>query len=224
MKSNNGNFKILIVDDSDETIETLSNILKKEHYDVSFASSGEEALGLLKFNEYDLILLDVKMPEMNGFEVFEEMKRNEKTKDIPVIFISQFDDDESIVKGLNMGGRDFITKDTEPVVILARVNTHLELHSSSRKKLLAANEELKAKNEELKKVNDQKKDFIKLAAENLLNCLTPVMGNTELLKMKYGKDAELPMKLDRIEQSSEKMKELIDEILDKAANDSGIGN
>ena len=128
MKKNDKIFKILIVDDSEETIDTFSNFLRKESYDVSFALSGEEALKMMKSYEYDLILLDIKMPPgMDGFSVFEEMKKHDMTKEIPVIFLSQWDDSENIVKGFELGGRDFIPKITEPVVLLARVKTQLEL-------------------------------------------------------------------------------------------------
>lgn len=211
MENKNEDFRILIVDDSMETVEVFSNILIKESYDVSFALSGEKALGLLKTYNYDLILLDVTMPPgmMSGFDVMEEIKKDDKTKEIPVIFISQWDDTQRIVKGLKLGGRDFITKGIEPAILTARVKTHLELYSSHRK---------------LKKANYQIRDFVSKTVHGLRSPLTGIMGFPALLKQKYCKGNENPYlreRLDRIEQTSENMKKLIDDLLKVAANETG---
>jgi DNA-binding response OmpR family regulator/class 3 adenylate cyclase len=187
MTHNSENLRILVVDDSKEAVKVISNILRKEHYDVSFALSGKEALELLKFHEYDLILLDIKMPGMDGFEVFEKINRDERTKDIPVIFISQWDDTANIVKGLELGGRDYIAKDEDPVVLLARVKTHLELrlkHLELKQKNLALeqkNLELKQKNLELEQKNNELEKEKKKSEKFLLKTIHQKEEISEIL-------------------------------------------
>lgn len=229
--ASNRNNRILIVDDSEETISVFSNILRDKDYDITFAMDGPEALSMLKEHDYELVLLDILMPGMDGFAVFEEMKKNEKTAYLPVIFISQLDDTENIVKGFKMGGRDFIPKNTPPEVLLARVETHLKLYRTSlivNNEVLKVNETLsrvyeksKALNEELTTVNELKKDFLNFAAEDILNYLATIQGYTEYIKMKCEVDDPLRKKIDKIVKSSEKINKKLNEIRDKAARESG---
>jgi len=227
----NRNNRILIVDDSEETISVFSNILREWDYDITYAMDGPEALSMLKENNYELVLLDIKMPGMDGFAVLEEMRKNEKTAYLPVIFISQWDDSENIVKGFKMGGRDFISKDTPPEVLLARVDTHLKLHHTSlivNNELLKVNEKLygvyeksKALYEELTNANELKKDFLNFAAEDILNYLAAIQGYTDYIKMKCEIDDPLQKMIDKIFKSSEKISKKLNEIRDKAARESG---
>lgn len=214
--------RILIVDDTEETISVFSNILKERDYDITFAMDGSEALSRLKENNFELVLLDIKMPGMDGFEVLEEMKKNERAACLPVILISQWDDTENIVKGFKMGVRDFISKDTPPEVLLARVSTHLKLHHASlivNNELLKVNEKFsvlyeKSKDliEESMTVNELKKDFLSFATQDMLNYLTNIKGCTDKAKQK----------LDLINQSSEQLNKKLIEITDKAVRESGI--
>ncbi|MFK8012851.1 MAG: HD domain-containing phosphohydrolase [Marinicellaceae bacterium] len=138
------NEQILIVDDISENIQVLMNILKENSYEFSFAMSGSQAIDLLKENSYDLVLLDVMMPDINGFQVCEFMKKDKRLKDIPVIFLTAKTDIDSISKAFQIGGSDFITKPFHPEELLARVSTHLELFSS-RQKLKQQNQALENK-------------------------------------------------------------------------------
>jgi len=123
-------FNILIVDDIIDNIQIAMNILKEENYNFSFATSGEEALQLLSENSFDLVLLDIMMPGMDGYSVCETMKKEASTKDIPVIFLTAKSDIDAIAKGFETGGVDYIIKPFHPEELIARVRTHLELHQA----------------------------------------------------------------------------------------------
>jgi DNA-binding response OmpR family regulator len=123
----NENLYILIVDDNEENLKVVSNFLKEQKYKIALATSGESALKVLEVNKIDLILLDVMMPEMDGFEVCMILKEKPETKDIPVIFLTARTETDDIVKGFQMGGADYINKPFKKEELLARVNNHLQL-------------------------------------------------------------------------------------------------
>jgi putative two-component system response regulator len=127
------NYQILIVDDVSENIQVAMNILKERSYEFSFAMNGNDALELMRNNTYDLVLLDVMMPDKNGYEVCQIMKKDDRLKDIPVIFLTARVDVESISQAFKVGGVDFISKPFHAEELLARVSTHLELHAAKLK-------------------------------------------------------------------------------------------
>ncbi len=116
---------ILIVDDSKENINILLSML--EGYDLLVALNGPKALKLVEKNEIDLILLDIMMPEMDGYEVCRELKSRKETKDIPVLFITARTDEDSIELAFENGAVDYVTKPFKPRELLARVKTHIKL-------------------------------------------------------------------------------------------------
>ncbi|MCH5256506.1 MAG: response regulator [Lachnospiraceae bacterium] len=118
---------ILVVDDDAANLRMASSILSAEKMRVSCLKSGEDAITFLQENRPDLILLDIHMPGMNGFETIETIKRNEKTADIPVIFLSADDDNSAETRGLEIGAKDFIKKPFVPDVLLLRVRNTIEL-------------------------------------------------------------------------------------------------
>ena len=118
---------ILIVDDEPANLSVLSQLLD-HHFRVCACTSGEQALkAVLKEPRPDLVLLDVMMPEMDGYTVLEKLKNDPETMDIPVIFVTSLDDELDEQQGLRLGAVDYITKPIKPAVMLARVNAHLEL-------------------------------------------------------------------------------------------------
>ncbi|MBF0345354.1 MAG: response regulator [Nitrospirae bacterium] len=119
--------KVLIVDDIFDNIQVLGNILNKRGLDVSFATSGQQAIDIVSYDKIDLILLDIAMPVMDGYEVCSILKSNPKTSSIPVIFLTAKTQSEEIVKGFTVGGVDYIVKPINTAELLARVNTHLEI-------------------------------------------------------------------------------------------------
>ncbi len=123
--------KILIVDDERFNINVLVELLKPEHK-TTVAKNGRQALErVLMGTPPDLILLDVMMPGMDGYEVIQKLKDNEKTKNIPVIFITALSQTSDEAKGFDLGAVDYITKPFQPTIVKARVNTHLRLKRKS---------------------------------------------------------------------------------------------
>jgi two-component system sensor histidine kinase/response regulator len=117
--------KILLVDDDAKNLQVAMNILK--NYNVIYAQSGEKALELLDKNDFDLILLDIIMPLMDGYHVCSKIKENEKTKNIPIVFLTVKDDEKDIVKGFDLGAVDYIVKPFYSEVLLKRVEVHLKI-------------------------------------------------------------------------------------------------
>jgi diguanylate cyclase (GGDEF)-like protein len=132
---------ILIVDDVEDNLEILGDLLTFDGYHVQTAQSGEGALTLVQESRPDLILLDILMPGMDGFEVCNRLKADENTKDIPVIFVSSMTDIDSKVQGFKVGGIDYINKPFQHAEILVRVNTHVTM-LRMRKHLEEQNAEL----------------------------------------------------------------------------------
>lgn len=118
---------ILVVDDTPTNIQVVFDVLKASGYRVAVAKSGESALKRLQETLPDLILLDVMMPDMDGFETCRRLKENQITKDIPVIFMTALADPVDKVKGLNLGAVDYITKPIQQEEVLARIRIHLQL-------------------------------------------------------------------------------------------------
>ena len=116
---------ILIVDDTETNIDILLDLLNE--YDVAVATDGESALEIAFEDSPDLILLDIMMPEMDGYEVCRRLKSNEDTKSIPVVFITAKTDEDSIEEAYEVGGIDYVTKPFKPRELIARVKTHLKL-------------------------------------------------------------------------------------------------
>ena len=121
-------YEILVVDDTPANLEVIIETLSSAQYNVSAVTSGKRALKQLQRNTPSLILLDIQMPEMDGFETCRHIKENPDTANIPIIFITALSDTESIVKGFSLGAVDYLTKPFREAELLARVQTHLKLH------------------------------------------------------------------------------------------------
>ncbi len=147
--NNETNTNILVVDDTPENLRLLMGILAEQDYRVRPVPSGTRALSTVQIELPDLILLDIKMPDMSGYEVCEQLKADERTRDIPVIFLSALNKVEDKVKGFEVGGVDYITKPFQVQEVLARVKTHLTLQQM-RKALEKKNVEFEAVNKELR--------------------------------------------------------------------------
>ena len=118
---------ILLVDDTPSDVRALNDFLTGKGFDVCLASSGRAAIQAAVNDPPDIILLDVKMPEMDGYEVCERLKANEDLKSIPVLFIGVLDEKMDKVKGFDVGGADYITKPFQFTEVLARVEAHLTI-------------------------------------------------------------------------------------------------
>ncbi len=120
-------YTILIVDDIPKNVELATNILQAENYNITFTTSGEAALKKVNEIDFDLILLDVMMPGMDGFEVCRILKSDPKFKEIPIIFLTAKSETENIVLGFELGAVDYVTKPFSAEELLARVKNHLSI-------------------------------------------------------------------------------------------------
>ena len=143
---------ILVVDDKSANLNLLFQIFKSTKYDILFASDGSTCLQIVEEERPDLILLDVVMPGIDGFETCLRLKANEKTRDIPIIFMTARTDTSDKLKGFGVGAVDYITKPIQPKEVLARVKTHLTI-KHLQAELRAKNTELQTKNAELEAKN-----------------------------------------------------------------------
>jgi two-component system, NtrC family, sensor kinase len=154
---------ILIVDDTPANLQILNQMLTEQGYKVRPTVSGKMALKSVQSVTPDLVLLDIQMPEMNGYEVCEKLKADDKTAEIPVIFISALSDVFDKVKAFSVGGIDYITKPFQAEEVLARVKTHLKL-SQLQQQLVAQNSELQNTLEHLKTTQKELIQSEKMAA------------------------------------------------------------
>jgi len=123
---------ILVVDDNIENLQVVAKLLKEKGYLLSLAQSGADALEQAKAHTPHLILLDIMMPEMDGFEVCKILKSNDATKEIPIVFLTALTETNDIVRGFELGGVDYITKPFVKAELLVRVKTHLDLYLSKK--------------------------------------------------------------------------------------------
>lgn len=123
----NATGKILVVDDNTANIDVMLNFLEMEGYDISIATSGKMAIHVANHDHPDLILLDVMMPEMDGFETCKKLKEEPRTANIPIIFVTAKKETTDIVQGFQSGGVDYISKPYRQEEVLSRVKTHLQL-------------------------------------------------------------------------------------------------
>jgi DNA-binding response OmpR family regulator len=145
-------YELLIIDDVSKNIQVLGHVLSKEDYSLSFAMDGRQALQLIAENDFDLILLDIMMPFMDGYEVCRRLKKIPGKGDIPVIFLTARTEAEDIVKGFQMGAVDYVTKPFNAHELHARVRTHVEL-KNARDTITRHNRELAQKNDALQEIN-----------------------------------------------------------------------
>ncbi|MBS3769456.1 MAG: response regulator, partial [Bacteroidales bacterium] len=140
--------KILLIDDSVQNLKLLGNMLREKDYQIALARDGKEGLQLAKKIYPDLILLDIMMPDLDGYEVCKQLKEDEQTKDIPVIFLTAKTSNEDLVKGFQLGGVDYITKPFNREELFMRIKTHLDLKK--------AHDKISSQAETLRELNETK--------------------------------------------------------------------
>lgn len=124
--------KVMVVDDDEDVIWVLKRILEKSGYEVTTCLSGEEALQVLEEDRPDVVLLDIMMPGIDGFETLDRIRDNVKTASIPVVIVSAKVSEESIVRGLEMGANDYFTKPYNPTILKAKIESILKLREAER--------------------------------------------------------------------------------------------
>jgi len=146
--------RLLVVDDDHANRELLFDLLTPRGYSVTLAEDGEQALKLIDAAEFDLVLLDITMPGIDGFEVLSRVRRYQLRSELPVIMVTGLDEHDLIVKALEGGANDYITKPLELSVIVARMRTHLSL-KRAYDQIVALEQNLELRNEQLEQTNDE---------------------------------------------------------------------
>ena len=204
--------EILIVDDIPSNLELLGRILREHSHHVRAVTSGRRALESAQLSPPDLILLDITMPEMDGFEACRRFKADAVLAAIPIIFISALDDVADKLKAFSVGGEDYITKPFQAEEVMARVDHQLQI--------LALQRELMDQNQKLLIINEQKNQFLGIVAHDLRN---PLSGIVLAAQMIEGEDNLERIRKDarNISREGMDMSLLIGRFLDVVAIESG---
>ncbi len=193
---------LLIVDDIPANISVLTNFLKNAGFKVLVAQNGKRAIQKAEYAAPDLILLDVMMPEMDGFEACRILKSQDSTKKIPIIFMTALADTVDKVKGFELGAADYITKPIQQEEVLARINAHLNLYKLQQN---------------LQVCNLQLDAFSRTVAHDLKNPLNTVIGYAdelvEICSEENLLNADLRSQLDLVAKASHKMEDIINSLL-----------
>lgn len=164
---------LLVIDDIPDNIKILLEILTRLHFKVLTAREGQQGIKIAEYVLPDLILLDIMMPEMDGFEVCRQLKSQAATQAIPIIFMTALDDVQSKIKGFECGAADYITKPFQHKEVVARVDTHIHLYQLQQ--------QLQAQMKELEQRNKELDAFAHTVAHDLKNPLNGVINLTEIL-------------------------------------------
>jgi len=224
--------QVLIIDDNPTNIQVASGILEEHGYETEYALDGQTAFRWLESKEFDVVLLDIMIPEMDGFEICAVIKNNPQWKIIPVIFVTARADKQSLLKGFEIGGEDFLTKPFDSGELLARVRTHIELKKSkedliklnaqltellnfkesrlkeSSSDLIAANKELSSKNTELEKIEVAKQVFFRVIGNEVGTSLHDITGMLQVIKHRVD-SRKVAQLVDRIDHSLLKLETLV---------------
>lgn len=208
MQINPAEFKLLVVDDVQTNVLLLKALLGKEGYGILVANNGQEALEVIRNENPDLILLDVMMPGMDGFEVAERLKSEEFRCEIPIIFLTALDDTQSIVNGFKLGVGDFISKPFRKEELMVRIKHQLSL--------VAARRIIEEKNEELRKTIAGRDKMYSVIAHDLRSPMASMKMLLNTIMMSVEKDKIDPDIFDMLEMSnktSEEVFSLLDSLL-----------
>lgn len=212
--------KIFIVDDNVINIKVLGETLRG-HYDIRFAKSGREALSLIPQMLPDLILLDIMMPEVDGYEVCKRLKAERKTAHIPVIFITARDTEEDETSGFYHGAVDYIKKPFKPEIVLARVRTQLELkrHRDRLGEIITERTSQLVHSERLATIGT----IASAIAHEIKNPLFYISGNSELIAeyMEAGRFDKVYDNLQKISDGVKRISKLIDGLNNYARKEAG---
>ena len=210
------NSTILIVDDNPDNLMVLAGMLENVVKDFAFARSGDEALSLLgssKIDEFDLILLDIMMTEIDGYEVCRRLKTDKKTRDIPVIFVTAKVLPCDELKGLDVGGVDYVTKPFEEKVLLARVKAHLSLRQAQK--------EIKRQNNDLMEAAKQQEDTERIMRHDLRSPLCSILGLVEVVLEEEGFSKKVLKMLEHVNKEGWRLNGIIELSLAMARMERG---
>ncbi len=173
-------YTLLVVDDNQTNVRVIMNYLREVGFKLLVAKDGLMALEVVQTRKPDLILLDVMMPNMDGFETCQRLKANEDTRHIPVIFMTALTSEDDKVKGFDVGAVDYVTKPIQQREVLARVYTHLQIRQQS-KLLQQQYQDMQVLAYQLAATNADKDKFFSIVAHDLRGPFLPLLGNLELM-------------------------------------------
>jgi two-component system, sensor histidine kinase and response regulator len=207
--------KILVVDDDRLNVRILSNILKSEGYLIMSADTGEKGLEVYERFLPDLVLLDVMMPGINGYDTCRELRRRHGRETAPVIFVTAKNESDDVVEGFQAGGVDYLPKPFRGKEALVRIRTHLQMRILIKQQRSLV--------EQLQQANQAKNKFLGIAAHDLRNPLASIRGLAEFLQEGIGGElsAEQRDLVDTIHEASRSMLNMVNELLDVATIESG---
>ena len=198
--------KILIVDDEPILQETLHALLIEDLYDFFFASNGEEGIQQADLVQPDVILMDIMMPGMDGFEACQELKKKPNTQHIPIILVTALDSSDDLSRGLDSGADEFITKPPDRRELKARVRSMLRI---------------KHQYDDLKNTMKLREDLVNLIVHDMRSPLNIIIGHGEMLLNAPGLPDALTRRVDKINEQAEKLNKFIDEMLIIARMEQG---
>ncbi len=205
--------RVLVVDDEPNNLQLMRQILKDD-YRLAFANNGTKALEIFEKMKIDIVLLDIMMPEMDGYAVCRELKAGEGTKDVPVIFITAKDDPDDEAKGLELGAIDYIRKPITPSIVKARVKNHLELR--------LARERIEMQNRELIRAEQLREDMDRITRHDMKSPLNAIIGLSYLLKRSTNLDPKQMNKVVQIETAGYTLLNMINLSLDMFKMERGV--
>ncbi len=205
---------VLVVDDVKDNILILREILH-QNYRLIFATNGQSALRLAKEQQPDIILLDVMMPDMDGYEVCTRLKADENTAKIPVIFVTAKDSEDDELRALEFGAVDYITKPLRPDIVKLRVGVHLDLHRQKQKEKQLIEDKLKAE-----AFSKAKSEFLSRMSHELRTPMNAVLGFAQLLEMEELNEDQRD-NVTEIICAGKHLMELINDILELSKIESG---
>jgi signal transduction histidine kinase len=212
MKSGVRPVQFLLVDDLEENLLSLEALLRQDDLVLLKARSGDEALELLLRNEVALALLDVQMPGMDGFELAEFMRGNERTRHVPIIFVTAGTaDSQRRFRGYEAGAVDFIQKPIEADVLRSKANVFFDLYRQ-RQLLAAQRDELEAASQALREADRRKDEFLAMLGHELRNPVTALHGGLHLLKKRTGAAGDDIR--DKMERQLFHLSRLVEDLLD----------
>ncbi|MBE9223865.1 response regulator [Phormidium sp. LEGE 05292] len=219
---------ILIVDDTPENLQVLSATLTDSGYKIRGVINGKMALRAARSAQPDLILLDIRMPDMNGYQVCEHLKSDASTSEIPVIFISASDEVLDKVKAFQVGGVDYVTKPFQVEEVLTRVEHQLTIRRL-QKQLIAQNQQLQEEIVERKKAEEAaaaashaKTEFLANMSHELRTPLNAILGFTQVMMRDSMLSSDQTENLRIINRSGEHLLELINDVLELSKIESGV--
>jgi signal transduction histidine kinase len=211
--------KILVIEDSDSIRAYIQKVLNVSGFEALGAEDGSVGLKQVAANSPDLILCDIVMPGIDGFEVCRRLKADESTKSIPIIFLSSMTQSKDIVKGFELGIVDYVTKPFNEYELLSRVNTHFDVKKqrdiieSQRKELKTINEELDFRNSELQKINDSKDKIFSIISHDLRGPIGSFENVLEILSSDMLSESEKTELLAELKEQSKNIHQMLENLL-----------